>query len=78
MKDDEERKRREMEMQIQFFKEFHSEYGCFQYLLWFCWLALLLDAGYEALTGGDWVTPLLDIALTLGIASIVFVIASFG
>lgn len=78
MKLDEEKKKREREMQIEFFKEFHSEYGCLQYIAWFCWLALLLDAAYKALTGGDWVTPLLDIAITLGIAVFLFIIASLG
>lgn len=46
------------------------------YLLWGCLLALLVDAVYKAVIGGDWITPLGCLIGVVGFGTLLFFIAS--
>lgn len=74
----EEKKEVEKQFRILMFKSFNEEVCPLKYALWICFLGLLIDAGYKAVTGGDWVTPLACFGGLLIFGAITFVLASIG
>lgn len=74
----EEKKDIEKQFRLLMFKSFHEEVCPLQYALWICFLGLIIDAGYKAITGGDWVTPLACFGGLLIFGAIAFVLASLG
>lgn len=74
----EEKKEVEKQFRILMFKSFNEEVCPLKYALWICFLGLLIDAGYKAVTGGDWVTPLACFSGLLIFGAITFVLASIG
>lgn len=57
---------------------FQKEYGCFQYVTWMIFTAILIDAFCSVITGGDWITPLICAVGLIVFAAITYVIASLG
>ena len=73
-----EQKRLKRKLQFMYYQQFSKEYGCFQYVLWLCLLGLVVDAGYKAVCGGDWLTPLLCLAWLIGFGLLTYIFASLG
>lgn len=72
----EERKRFEKTYRLLCVQAFQKENGCLLYILWLCFFALIIDAGYRAVTGGDWITPLACLSGMVIFGFILFFIAS--
>lgn len=72
---DEETKKR---LRIMYYQQFSKEYGCFQYAIWACLFGLFADAGYKAIVGGDWQTPILCLGGLLIFGVVTYIIASLG
>lgn len=72
----EEKKDVEKQFRLLMFKSFHEEVCPLQYALWICFLGLFIDAGYKAMTGGDWITPLACFGGLLILGFVLFFIAS--
>ena len=72
----EEKKRFEKIYRLLYIQGFQKENSCLLYILWCCLFALLIDAGYEAVIGGDWITPLAGLRGMIFFGFILFFIAS--
>lgn len=72
----EEKKRFEKIYRLLYIQGFQKENSCLLYILWCCLFALLIDAGYKAVIGGDWITPLAGLSVTIFFGFILFFIAS--
>ena len=72
----EEKKRFEKIYRLLYIQGFQKENSCLLYILWCCLFALLIDAGYKAVIGGDWITPLSGLSVTIFFGFILFFIAS--
>lgn len=71
-----EKKRFEKIYRLLYIQGFQKENSCLLYILWCCLFALLIDAGYKAVIGGDWITPLAGISGMIVFGFILFFIAS--
>lgn len=72
----EEKKRFEEIYRLLYIQGFQKENSCLLYILWCCLFALLIDAGYKAVIGGDWITPLAGLIGMIVFGFILFFIAS--
>lgn len=72
----EEKKRFEEIYRLLYIQGFQKENSCLLYILWCCLFALLIDAGYKAVIGGDWITPLAGLSGMIVFGFILFFIAS--
>lgn len=72
----EEKKRFEKIYRLLYIQGFQKENSCLLYILWCCLFALLIDAGYKAVIGGDWITPLAGLSGMIFFGFILFFIAS--
>lgn len=73
-----EQKQLKRKLQIMYYQQFSKECGYLQYVLWFCLLGLMADAGYKAMCGGDWLTPLLCLAWLIGFGLLTYIFAILG
>lgn len=71
-----EKKRFEEIYRLLYIQGFQKENSCLLYILWCCLFALLIDAGYKAVIGGDWITPLAGLIGMIVFGFILFFIAS--
>ncbi|WP_302360317.1 hypothetical protein [uncultured Megasphaera sp.] len=58
-------------------KSFLEQYGCLQYVVLLIYLGLLIDAGYQACIGGDWITPMICVAGLFGLGIVAYIVAEF-
>ncbi|AXB80901.1 hypothetical protein ACG98G_06885 [Megasphaera hexanoica] len=72
----EEKKRFEKIYRLLYIQGFQKENSCLLYILWGCLFALLIDAGYKTIIGGDWITPLAGLIGMIVFGFILFFIAS--
>ena len=72
----EEKKRFEKIYRLLYIQGFQKENSCLLYILWGCLFALLIDAGYKAIIGGDWITPLAGLSGMIILGFILFFIVS--
>lgn len=72
----EEKKRFEKIYRLLYIQGFQKENSCLLYILWGCLFALLIDAGYKAIIGGDWITPLAGLSGMIIFGFILFFIVS--
>lgn len=72
----EEKKRFEEIYRLLYIQGFQKENSCLLYILWGCLFALLIDAGYKAIIGGDWITPLAGLSGMIIFGFILFFIVS--
>lgn len=72
----EEKKRFEEIYRLLYIQGFQKENSCLLYILWGCLFALLIDAGYKAIIGGDWITPLAGLSGMIILGFILFFIVS--
>lgn len=72
----EEKKRFEKIYRLLYIQGFQKENSCLLYILWGCLFVLLIDAGYKAIIGGDWITPLAGLSGMIILGFILFFIVS--
>lgn len=71
-----EQKRLQKRGAVQVGASFQKEYGCFQYVTWMILIAILADAFYSVITGGNWITPLIYLVGLIVLAAITYIFAS--